>query len=239
MQLTWRQAVKAGLERYATKNSTIQIERDSFLNQELSKIIFDTASNGKTPSQTVSRVLQELRDDGFLFFSSAGVYTLNQVKIEASSEDLPNDVLENAIDKGLLELSDIDTSSDFGISRIRRGVSALRKKTLLNYSNTCALCDVNDPRLLVTSHIARWADRPEARGLLSNTICFCALHDKLFENGYFSISDELELIWRTPQTIKVIDIWRQQCTFDFKPPINTKPAPLFLSEHRSRVCLIE
>ncbi|MBK7026681.1 MAG: hypothetical protein IPH40_07185 [Polaromonas sp.] len=38
---------------------------------------------------------------------------------------------------------------------------------------------------MVTSHIARWADKPMARGLLSNTICFCSMHDKLFEYGYF------------------------------------------------------
>jgi len=52
-------------------------------------------------------------------------------------------------------------------------MNALRKKTLANYRESCALCDVNDKGLLVSSHIARWADQPEARGLLSNTICLC------------------------------------------------------------------
>ena len=237
MQLTWQQAVKAGLVRYATKNSTVQIERNRFLKQELPRIIVDTASVGKTPSQTVSRILQELRDEGFLFFSSTGLYTLNQVVINASSEDFPDDVLENAIEKGFLELPDVVTSSDDAVVRIRRGMSALRKKTLSNYSDSCALCDVNDPGLLVASHIARWADHPEARGLLSNTICFCTLHDKLFENGYFSMNDELELIWKSPQTIKVIDIWRQQCTVNFKFPQIINPALTFINEHRIRVGL--
>jgi predicted restriction endonuclease len=237
VQLTWQQAVKAGLERYATKNLTVQIKRDQFLKQELSRIIADTASVGQTPSQTVSRVLQELRDDGFLFFSNNGLYTLNKVAISASNEDLPDDVLENAIEEGLLELPDVETSTDLAVGRIRRGMNALRKRTLSNYRYSCALCDINDPGLLVASHIARWADHPEARGLLSNTICFCTLHDKLFENGYFSMSDELELIWKTPQTIKVIDIWRQQCTVKFKFPQKTKPAPIYIGEHRIRVGL--
>jgi predicted restriction endonuclease len=237
MQLTWQQAVKAALERYATKNSTVQIERERFLQQELSRIIADTASVGKTPSQTVSRVLQELRDDGFLFFSNSGKYTLNQVTINASNEDLPDDVLDNAISTGQLKLSDVETSSDVAISRIRRGVHALRKRTLFNYRDSCALCDVNDPSLLVASHISRWADRPEARGLLSNTICFCTLHDKLFEVGYFSMNHELKLIWKTPQPIKVIDTWRQQCTVKFKLPQSITPALHFLDEHRRRVNL--
>lgn len=166
MSLTWQQAVKAGLVRYAAKNSTAMIERDRFLQQELSRIIADTASAGKTPSQTVSRVLQELRDDGFLFFSNTGLYTLNQVAISATNEDLPDDVLENAVEEGLLVLSDVETSSDVAVGRIRRGMGALRKKTISNYRGSCALCDVDDVGLLVASHIARWADHPEARGLL-------------------------------------------------------------------------
>ena len=237
MQVTWKQAVKTALERYAAKNTTIQIERGSFLQQELSRIVADTSSAGQTPSQTISRVLQELRDDGFLFFSSTGLYTLNQVAISASNEDFPDDVLENAIDEGRLELSDVETSSEVAIGRIRRGMFALRKKTLHNYRDSCALCDVNDSKLLVASHIARWADHPEARGLLSNTICFCTLHDKLFEVGYFSMNNKLELIWKTPQPIKVLDIWREQCTVKFKLPQSIKPALEFIGLHRARIGL--
>ena len=236
MQLTWQQAVKDGLERYSIQNSTIQIERDHFLKQELSKITAATASAGKTPSQTVSRVLQELRDDGFLFFSSAGTYTLNKA-VSATNEDLPDDVLENAVEKGLLEFPDVEVSTNFAVGRIRRGMGALRKKTLFNYHNCCALCDVDDPGLLVASHIARWADHVKARGLLTNTICFCTLHDKLFENGYFSMSEEMELIWKSPQSIEVINTWRHQCTVKFKFPQKTYPAPIFISEHRIRVGL--
>lgn len=238
MKLTWQNAVKSGLERYSVRNLTVKIERSKFLQQELERIIFETGSYGKTPAQTVSRILQELRDDKYLFFSSStGSYILNKEKINALNEDLPDDILENAIEEGLLELPDTQTSSDIAVGRIRRGMNALRKKTLLNYRHSCALCDINDSRLLVTSHIARWADNVKARGLLSNTICFCTLHDKLFENGYFSMNTDLELIWKMPQNIKAIDIWRQQCTVNFKTPQIIKPAQEFINQHRSRVGL--
>ena len=183
-----------------------------------------------------SRVLQELRDEGFLFYSSTGTYTLNKA-VDATNEDLPDDVLENAIEKGLLEFPDVDVSTSFSVGRIRRGMSALRKKTLFNYQYCCALCDVDDPGLLVASHIARWADHATGRGLLSNTICFCTLHDKLFENGYFSMNEEMELIWKSPQPIKAINIWRHQCTVKFKFPQKTRPAPIFINEHRTHVGL--
>ncbi len=237
MKITWQQAVKSSLERYAHRNATIQIERDQFLQQELPHIILETGSKGKTPSQTLSRVLQELRDEGFLFFSKNGLYTLNQVPISAASEDFPDDVLENAVENGLLELSDVETSNDVAVGRVRRGMGALRKKTLSNYHNACALCDINDPRLLVTSHISRWADDPKARGLLSNTICFCTLHDKLFENGYFSMNDHFELIWKPIYNIKAINIWREQCSSSFKNPKYVKPALQFIVKHRARIGL--
>jgi putative restriction endonuclease len=237
MPINWYSAVQLALERYSARNSTIQIERSRFIQQELPRMVSDTGSFGKTPAQTVSRVLQELREDKFLFFSDTGLYTLNQVLVSAISEDLPDDVLENAVEEGLLVLSDVETSNDVALSRVRRGVNALRKKTLSNYRGSCALCDVDDKGLLVASHVARWADHPEARGLLSNTICLCTLHDKLFENGYFSMDDALNLIWKMPQTIKVIDVWRQQCTVNFKLPQSVKPNLAFIKEHRHRVGL--
>lgn len=237
MSFTWHQAVKFALERYSARNSTIQIERNRFIQEELPRMVSDTASLGKTPAQTVSRVLQELRNEKYLFFSDVGVYTLNRVPVIAADEDLPDDVLENAVEEGLLVLSDVGTSSEVSLLRVRRGMNALRKQTLTNYRHSCALCDVNDKGLLVSSHIARWADHPEARGLLSNTICLCTLHDKLFENGYFAMDDSLNLIWKAPQTIRVIEIWQQQCTSPFKLPQSAKPATKFISEHRIRVGL--
>ena len=158
--MSWHQAVKTALERYVKLNATVQIERHRFVEQQLANIVADTESAGITPAQTISRVLQELRDDGYLYFSDAGLYTLNQIPIEAASEDLPDDVLSNAIDAGRLQLSDVATDAYFAMARVRRGVQMLRKQTLLNYRYTCALCDVSDPNLLVASHIARWADHP-------------------------------------------------------------------------------
>ena len=235
---TWKESVSLALQRYSVRNATVQITRSKFITEEIEHIVAEVGSAGKTPSQTVSRVLQELRDEGFLFFSDkSGEYILNQVQIDASAEDLPEDALENAIDKGILIFKDVEVSSAVSVTRIRTGVGMLRKKTLSNYRNCCALCDIDDMQLLVTSHIDRWTDNPAARGLLSNTICFCTLHDKLFENGYFSMNDDTSLIWRKPQKIKVIETWEKECTGTFKFPRFNNPSPVFMNQHRARVGL--
>lgn len=195
-------------------------------------------SVGKTPAQTVSRVLQELRDQGRLFFSAAGFYVLTDQAVDLGREDLADDIVENAIIRDALRVPDVAVHDEIGQSRLRVGTQALRRLTLANYDGRCALCDTHDPRLLVTSHVARWADCPHARGTLSNTICFCTLHDRLFEYGYFGLHDDLRLIVRPDVGGAAIRTWLERCTTDFHHPIGHRPMSEFLREHRARVGLM-
>lgn len=200
-------------------------------------MIAATTSVGRTPAQTVSRVLQELRDEGRLFFSAAGVYVLNGAAIDAVSEDFPEDVLDHAALSGTLVLRDVAAFDALRQIRIRRGMAALLRTTLRNYSGRCALCDIDDAPLLVTSHIARWADRPDARGQLANVICLCRIHDPLFELGYFVLSDKLEVMWRPTISSAAIRTLAARCTGAFRPPLQQAPAAQYLQDHRSRVGL--
>lgn len=235
MIITWKNAVKLALEHYSKQHKTIQINRHHFISSELDGIVKLTQSTGLTPSQTLSRVLQELRDEGYLFFSSSGVYVLNVVKFDVVEEDFAEDILENALMHGNLILGDVVTSTELAQVRLRNGVAALRNATLINYGEKCALCDITDKSLLVTSHIARWSDLAEARGNLGNTICFCSLHDKLFESGYFMLTDELETLFRPNLNSKVLDVWKNECTWQFSLPKFSRPNIEFLSMHRERV----
>jgi hypothetical protein len=237
MALPWRDAVIRALDRFSVRHASVQVERATFLSEELAAIVAATESAGRTPAQTVSRVLQELRDEGFLFFSSAGRYVLNMKEIEVTAEDLPDDVLDNAVDSGNLRLGDVDASNEVGQARLRRGMGALRTATLRNYDCRCALCDIEDQKLLVTSHIARWADRPEARGQLANTICFCSFHDKLFEYGYFGLSNDLSVVIPNPIQSNSIRTWLSSCTGGFYIP-KLRPSERYLAEHRNRIGLI-
>lgn len=225
------------MQRYSRRHASVQIERRAFLSEELPAMMVETASVGRTPAQTVSRVLQELRDEGKLFFSRAGVYVVEGAAIDAVGEDYPEDVLDHAAQSGTLVLSDVATSDAIGQLRARRGMAAVRRATLLNYRGRCALCDVADVQLLVASHIARWADRPDARGLLTNVMCLCRMHDTLFELGYFALSDELAVLWRPTIASVAIRTWADRCTAPFRPPLAQAPSTAYLQEHRTRVGL--
>ena len=235
--ITWKAAVVSALQRYSRRHRSLQIERGELLAEELPAMIAETTSAGRTPAQTVSRELQELRDEGKLFFSAAGVYVINGAAIDAVSEDFPEDVLEHAALAGTLMLGDVAAFDAIGQTRTRRGMAALRRTTLHNYGGRCALCDIADAPLLVTSHIARWADRPDARGQLANVICLCRMHDPLFELGYFVLSDDLDVVWRPTIVSAAIRTWADRCTGSFRPPLQQLPAATYLQEHRSRVGL--
>ncbi len=236
MTTSWKQAVKDAIERYSRRHKTVQIDRGKLLAEEQARMVATTSSVGRTPAQTISRILQELRDDGFLFFSSSGRYTINDKNFDVLSEDAPDDALEHAAAKGRLILSDVSATDVAGQARIRRGVAALRYATLANYAHSCALCDIRETPLLVTSHVARWADRPEARGMLSNTICFCRFHDSLFENGFFSLDDRYRIVRRSGIRSRCILTWLDTCTFAFRTP-TIAPSPNYLREHRDRTGL--
>lgn len=237
MTTSWKSAVLSALQRHSSRHGSIQVERGKFLREELTAMVAETGSAGRTPAQTVSRVLQELRDEGRLYFSESGVYVINGVEINASDEDFPNDVLDHAVRSSTLILADVPTYDAIGQSRMRRGMAAVRRATLLNYGGRCALCDINDLQLLVASHIARWADHPGARGQLANVICLCKVHDPLFELGYFALSDGLAVMWRPSITSLALRTWADICTGPFRLPAKHPPSTTFLREHRVRVGL--
>ncbi len=234
--MNWKDAVRYAIVRYAARHHTVQIDRSTFIAEEQQDLVALTGTAGRTPGQTISRIFQELRDEGFLFFARSGRYVLNSKPLDAVKEDAGNDVLDNAVRKGQLILNDVEVTDAEGQRRLRRGVSALRKAALLNFGHACALCDIGESNLLVASHVARWADRPEARGQLRNVICFCRFHDSLFEHGYFALSDEFILLRKRDIRSRAIATWLDTCTGPFKVP-SVAPAPEYLYEHRHRVGL--
>lgn len=157
-----------------TKRSGKKIfTRQELIKEEIDNIKKDTKTFGATPTQTLSRILQDLRNEGIIHFSDdyRGTYVLLDTPINIDSEQLNESTLEYALKKNKIRFGDIPTENKEIISRYRKGQALLRKLTLENYDYKCGFCDVTDDNLLVASHISRWADDPDGRGDLSNIIC--------------------------------------------------------------------
>jgi len=207
--------------------------RQDLIEHSLESIVARTGSQGQTPQQTLSRVLQELRDAGRLRFLGSGKYLLLDDPLDVIAEDYPDDAIDAAIMQSKVLMPDVLVHDITAQARQRRGVQRLRNLTLIQYDTCCAVCDVRVEQLLVASHIARWADNVEGRGRLSNVICFCRFHDALFENGYFSLTDSYNILTKpkvASSTIRsLLDLMHS-----FRYPHSHTPAPDFLKEHRMR-----
>lgn len=231
--MLWRDAVIAALDRYSTRHSTRLISRQPLIDEELERICKDTDSHGETPSQTLSRVLQELRNDKIIYFTGSGQYLLADKPIDVEVEDLPDDAIDFALETRKLEFNKVEAGNSQVITRRRKGQNRIRELTLFDYDFQCSLCDIQDKQMLVASHIVRWSDDAECRGNLSNVICLCRLHDPLFELGYFALTDNYEPIYKQAIASQMVTSVVQM-TKKFRRPRTNLPAPEFLKRHRIR-----
>jgi len=195
MARKWRDAVLDAVTRQARGEPGEVVARQTLIADELDRVMRETGSQGLTPHQTLSRVLQGLRDEGLIEFMREGSDRLVHAPVDVELRDLSDDDIDAAIQRRLLRIGQVDTGEAICEARRRRGQDRVRALTLKGYGQRCALCDIDERPLLVASHIVPWAVAPDARGDLANVICRCQY--PLFECGYWSLSDELTIVHRT------------------------------------------
>ena len=83
--MQWRDAVPTSIRAYSQRRVTRVILRQEFISEEMQTILLATQSQSATPTQTLSRVLQDLRDEGMLEFLYRGTYLLLEVPINVET----------------------------------------------------------------------------------------------------------------------------------------------------------
>ena len=140
---------------------------------------------------------------------------------------------EKAIKADNLEIfANLRTTEINTQTKQRLGQRVLRRIVLENYSNKCALCEITQDDLLICSHIKPWSIDEENRLNPSNAIALCALHDKLFENGYFGLDSSCKVILsqRADDNIKGL-----LNGVSFRVPFRGKPDQRMLKWHREQI----
>lgn len=74
------------------------------------------------------------------------------------------------------------------VVKTRVNQSIFRKIILATYDSTCCITGINNPELLIASHIIPWSKNEENRLNPMNGLCLNALHDKAFDCGLITIS---------------------------------------------------
>lgn len=68
-----------------------------------------------------------------------------------------------------------------------------RSMVLAAYDHRCCITGIDNPELLVASHIVPWSMDPAQRMNPRNGLCLNALHDRAFDRGLMTISDDLRI----------------------------------------------
>lgn len=72
--------------------------------------------------------------------------------------------------------------------------SFFRRAVLSSYRGRCCMSGLSESRLLIASHIVPWSKDKSNRLNPSNGLCLSAIHDRAFDKGLITLSDEFEII---------------------------------------------
>lgn len=92
------------------------------------------------------------------------------------------------------EISDFTGETRTIVIQQRVKQQFFRRAVLSSYRGRCCISGLSDQRLLVASHIVPWRSDKSNRLNPSNGLCLSAIHDKAFDNGLISLSDDLRVL---------------------------------------------
>jgi putative restriction endonuclease len=120
-----------------------------------------------------------IKQDVLAFYGDAALLRMSGPSSSGASEEERNDY---AIESRKAEV------------KVRQKQSLFRKRVLENFGGRCCLTGVREAGLLVASHIVPWAADKNSRLDPGNGLCLFTLYDSLFDQGYFSLADDLTVI---------------------------------------------
>ena len=135
------------------------------------------------------------------------------------------------------EIERVTETQRKGIVKQRIGQQALRKVLLDIYESRCAMCQIDEPKLLRASHIIPWSEDEAYRLEPSNAILLCGLHDLAFEQKFLTIDSDYTIRLGNV-TEGVSEILTQITSLKLRVPKVQKfwPRQEFLERHRAKDC---
>ena len=114
-----------------------------------------------------------------------------------------------------------------------------RRAVLSSYRGRCCMSGLSDARLLIASHIVPWSKDKQNRLNPSNGLCLSAIHDRAFDKGLITLSDDFKIVI-SEELKRLDDIFVKEVLLplDGKPielPERFMPSIEFISHHRSNL----
>lgn len=114
-----------------------------------------------------------------------------------------------------------------------------RRAVLSSYRSRCCMSGLSEPRLLVASHIVPWSKDKANRLNPSNGLCLSAIHDKAFDKGLITLTDDFKIVVSEELKRKndsfIIEVLLPLNGLAIEPPERFVPQAEFIAWHRSEL----
>jgi putative restriction endonuclease len=115
--------------------------------------------------------------------------------------------------------------------------SFFRRAVLSSYRGRCCMSGLSETRLLVASHIVPWSRDKANRLNPSNGLCLSAIHDRAFDKGLITLTDDFKVVVSEELKRKkepfVIEVLLPLDGRAIELPERFMPSVEFLSRHRA------
>ena len=133
-------------------------------------------------------------------FANSKYHSINEQYPEAESnfniicDENDKRRIKNTINEYSLETKEATPTERDQIVKQRLTQGEFRQGLINNYKG-CKLCGLDEPNLLIASHIKPWKDSTDIEKQdIDNGFLLCAWHDALFDKGYISFEDDGSLL---------------------------------------------
>ncbi|KXS32515.1 MAG: Cytosine-specific methyltransferase [Candidatus Gallionella acididurans] len=114
-----------------------------------------------------------------------------------------------------------------------------RRAVLSSYQGRCCMSGLSEPRLLVASHIVPWSKDKANRLNPSNGLCLSAIHDRAFDKGLITLTDDFKIVVSTELKRKkepfVMEVLLPLDGRTIQPPERFAPQAEFIAWHRKEL----
>lgn len=175
-------------------------------------------------SKSDAIIWEEFFNNPSAFLDNVAIFAARLKNSVDVDREFPPDLDRNALE--------FHEGKDVPVVTTRRKHQDFFRKTLLTaYNGKCGVTQINQPELLIASHIIPWSKDERNRLNPRNGILLNALHDRAFDNGLISFEDNLDIM--ISPRLKLHEMARP--FFQEKkltPPEKFGPNPTFLAHHR-------
>jgi HNH endonuclease len=138
------------------------------------------------------------------------------------------------IPEELPELEIAEGKTREAIVKTRVNQALFRKIILSSYDEKCCITGIDNSELLIASHIVPWAQDTKNRMNPKNGVCLNALHDRAFDRGLITISEDYRVL--VSDRVKH-EILRKYNQTPIHLPGRFHPDQNFLKFHRNEIFL--